>query len=250
MQLRLAPIALLFLAACASPLTVTDIVKSGAPALLLGEQHDEPDHQRLHRETVQALAGRGTLAAVALEMAPSGTSTAGLPPQASEEEVRRALQWDSNGWPWASYGPAVMAAVSAGVPVVGANLPRDRLRSAMTDTSVDGLLPGPAIKAQEQAIRLGHCNLLPENQITPMTRVQISRDRAMAATLAGLVVPGKTVVLIAGVGHVDEDIGVPRHLPAGLVSKSVELPKPLAPRRDYCEDMRRSMKARQAKPAT
>ena len=74
-----------------------------------------------------------------------------------------------------------------------------------------------------------------------MTRVQIARDRAMAATLAQLAVPGKTVLLIAGGGHVDPDVGVPRHLPAGLVARSVLLPPPLTPKRDYCEDMRRSM---------
>ena len=141
--------------------------------------------------------------------------------------------------------PAIEACI-----VTGANLPREQMRDAMADSSLDAALPGPALKAQQQAIRNGHCGLLPESQITPMTRVQIARDRAMAATLAQLVQPGKTVVLIAGVGHVDRDTGVPRHLPAGLVSRSVELPRPPAPRRDYCEDMRRSMKAKQDKPAT
>ena len=54
----------------------------------------------------------------------------------------------------------------------------------MADGKLDGQLPGPALKAQQQAIRLGHCNMLPESQITPMTRVQIARDISMAQTLA------------------------------------------------------------------
>ena len=237
----------LVLAGCVSPPAAPDIVESGTAVLLLGEQHDEPGHQKLQREMVQALAGRGMLAAVALEMAESGASTTGLAAQSTEQEVRRALRWDSDGWPWAAYAPAVMAAVAAGVPVVGANLQRDRLRAAMADATLDTLLPGPVIKAQQQAIRIGHCGLLPENQIAPMARVQIARDRTMAATLAGLVVPGKTVLLIAGGGHVDPEVGVPRHLPAGLASKSVVLPAPLTQKRDYCEDMRRHVAP---KPAT
>jgi uncharacterized iron-regulated protein len=231
----------LLLAACASPSDAPDIIGSGSPILLLGEQHDEPDHHRIERDAVLSLAGRGMLAALVLEMAASGTSTEALPAQAGEDQVRRALGWDTEGWPWADYGPAVMAAVAAGVPVVGANLQRQQLRTAMADASLDGMLPGPAIKAQQQAIREGHCGLLAESQVQPMTRVQIARDRSMAATLARLAVPGKTVLLIAGGGHTDPDVGIPLHLPAGLASRSVRLPPPPKPRRDYCEDMRRSL---------
>jgi uncharacterized iron-regulated protein len=241
MHLRIAATSLLLLAACASPPAMPDLSQADAPLLLLGEQHDEPAHHEAHRATVQALARRGVLAAVVLEMADSGASTAGLAPMATEDEVRSALRWDAKGWPWSAYAPAVMAAVAAGVPVVGANLPRAQLRPAMADEALDGLLPGPAIKAQQQAIREGHCGLLPESQIAPMTRVQVARDRSIAATLAGLAVPGKTVLLIAGAGHVDPDVGVPLHLPPGLASRSVLLPRSPTPKRDYCEDMRRSM---------
>ena len=77
-----------------------------------------------------------------------------------------------------------------------------------------------------------------------MARVQIARDRSMAATLAALAAPGKTVLLIAGGGHADPEVGVPQHLPARLASKSVLLPTPLTPRRDYCEDMRKRLAPR------
>ena len=97
--------------------------------LLLGEQHDAPEHQQLHQRFVQRLAEQGRLAALALEMAEQGVSTAGLPRDAPEAAVRSALRWDEQGWPWPAYGPAVMAAIGAGVPVVGANLPRPQLAS-------------------------------------------------------------------------------------------------------------------------
>lgn len=237
----------LLVAACgASPATNDDLARADTSLLLIGEQHDEPEHQQLQRQAVDALASRGLLAALALEMADAGASTQGLSPQASEAEVRAALRWNNAGWPWATYAPPIMAAVSAGVPVFGANLPRARLRAAMADPGFDTLLPGPALKAQQQSIRLGHCGLLPESQIAPMTRVQIARDQAMARTLEQLAVPGKTVLLIAGGGHVDPAVGVPRYLPARLSNRSVLLPKPLQPRRDYCEDMKRSLAPRPA----
>lgn len=227
------------LAACAAPAPSSDPLPD---ALLLGEQHDAPLHQRLHRQTVERLAQQGRLAAVALEMAEQGTSTAGLPPSADEAAVRAALRWDDRGWPWAAYGPAVMAAVRAGVPVLGANLPRAQMREAMAQAALDAQLDPPALKAQQQAIREGHCGLLPEAQIAPMTRIQIARDRAMAQTLAGARQPGKTVVLLAGAGHVDATLGVPRHLPTDLRAQAVKHPPdPEVPVKDYCAELRRQM---------
>lgn len=218
------------LAGCAWPLTPDGAITQQrltpllpADALLLGEQHDAPDHQRIEREVVQVLAARGVLAALALEMAEQGRSTAALARSASEDEVRAALQWNNKDWPWASYGPAVMAAVGAGVPVLGANLPRAQMRAAMGDRQLELQLKGPALKAQQQMIRFGHCERLPESQITPMTRVQIARDIAMAQAVTGAAVPGKTVLLLAGAGHVDRALGVPQHLPSSLNARAVGL---------------------------
>jgi uncharacterized iron-regulated protein len=209
--------------------------------LLLGEQHDAADHQRRHLETVQRLANRGRLAALAMEMAEQGASTAGLAADASEAAVRTALRWNDAAWPWAAYGPAVMAAVRAGVPVMGANLPRERMRAAMADTALDQALPEEAMARQRAAIRDGHCAMLPEAQIGPMTRIQVARDRAMADTLAGAVRPGRTVVLVAGSAHVDPALGVPRHLPGTMAVRQVRWPAPEAPGKDYCADLRRQL---------
>jgi uncharacterized iron-regulated protein len=233
-----------------------------ADVLLLGEQHDAVAHQRVQQGLVATLAGRGQLAALALEMADSGQSTAGLPAGASEEQTRRLLNWNNEAWPWTAYGPVVMTAVRAGVPVLGANLPRSDMRASMADSQLDKRLPAPAFKAQKQLIRQGHCDLLPEGQITPMTRIQIARDRRMADTLAKAVQPGRVVVLISGSVHADKQLGVPLHLPAGLQVKSVRLlagGKSLpgetfdsvwgteaTPDKDYCAGLREQF----GKPAT
>lgn len=219
-----------------------------ADAILLGEQHDAPEHQRVQREVVQTLAARGQLAALALEMAEQGHATHGLPADASETQVRAALQWNDDTWSWRAYGPAVMAAVRAGVPVLGANLPRAQMRERMADARLDDRLPPDAWQAQKAAVRIGHCDLLPPGQITPMTRIQIARDLAMAATLQAAAVPGRSVVLLAGSGHVD------RHLPAGFNARTIRLgtepreaaehfdaawPAAAAPVRDYCVELKR-----------
>ena len=193
-----------------------------ADALLLGEQHDAPEHQQLQRQVVQWLADRGQLAAVVLEMAEAGHGTAGLPPDASARQVRAALAWDDARWPWRTYGPVIMAAVAAGAPVLGANLSLAQMREAMRQSALDDRLPAELLAVQRQRIRDSHCGLLPEPQINPMTRVQIARDIAMAGAVARAAqeaTPGRVVLLITGNGHVHRTLGVPRFLPAGLKAK-------------------------------
>jgi uncharacterized iron-regulated protein len=213
-----------------------------AQVLLLGEQHDAPRHHQWHAQTVTALAGQGRLAALTLEMADAGASTEGLGPAAPEAAVREALAWNEPAWPWAAYGPAVMAAVRAGAVVRGANLPRARMRAAMAETALDAALPAAALARQREAIRAGHCDLLPEAQVAPMTRIQLARDRQMAEVVAASVQPARVVVLLAGGGHVDPAIGVPRWLDAsGLRPEAVAAVRWPAqpPARDYCADLRR-----------
>lgn len=204
--------------------------------LLLGEQHDAPEHHQIEQQVVATLAARGVLAAVALEMADAGATTAQLKPRSSEAQTRLALNWQEESWPWADYGPAVMAAVRAGVPVMGANLPKSAMRASMADSQLDTQLPGPALKAQQQLIRIGHCNLLPETQITPMTRIQIAKDMRMARTVSEAAVPGKVVVLITGSAHANRQLGVPQHLAKSLHAKSVLLLAGNGPDQDQAFD--------------
>lgn len=231
----LVPLLLVLLAACArvpeprlfphAPNDITARTEALLPAdvILLGEQHDAAEHQDIQRQVIEYLAVRGRLAAVALEMAEAGTSTAALKSNSTQLQVQAALGWNNKRWPWAAYGPAVMAAVKAGVPVLGANLPAAQMREAMADGRLDQPLAGPALKAQQQLIRIGHCGLLPEERVAPMTRIQIARDLRMAQAVQQAALPGKTVLLLAGSGHVDRTLGVPQHLPPGLTVKAVRL---------------------------
>ena len=246
MRLRLAvSTSAIVLAACAANPQLPDV--SGVDALLIGEQHDAKAHPRLQERWVSSLAERGTLSAVTLEMAERGTTTAGLPKAASEEEVRSALQWNKSGtgWRWERYGPAIMAAVRAGVPVLGANLPREDQRAAMKDSTLEVLLPAPALQQQQQAIRRGHCDMLPEHQLLPMTRVQIARDLAMAQTISAAMSQGKTVILLAGSGHVVPQLGVPQHLPERLSVRSAILPAEDTGK-DYCAEFKKQQSAPKA----
>jgi uncharacterized iron-regulated protein len=196
---------------------VAAVATGAAPPRLLifGEQHDQVDQQRQVAAEVTALAERGQLAAVVLEMAEQPHSTSALARDASEVVVRDALQW--KGWPWEPYAAVVMNAVRAGVPVLGGNLPRAEMRAAMADSALDAQLDPAARELLADAVRSGHCNLLPAAQEPGMVRIQIARDLAMARVAAEALAaapPDATVLLLAGAQHASRDRGVPRHLAA------------------------------------
>ena len=181
--------------------------------LVFGEMHDQPDQQRQVAEEVRSLAAAGRLAALVLEMAEAPHNTAALPRDAGEAQVRDALQW--KGWPWEAYAAVVMNAVRAGVPVWGGNLPRAGHRAAMGDAALDMLIDDAARGLLAEAVRSGHCNLLPASQEPGMVRIQIGRDRSMAevvARVAASAAPGTTVLLLTGAQHASRDRGVPVHL--------------------------------------
>lgn len=254
------------LAACAHrpPQTVPDLLARVLPTsvLLVGEQHDAPDHQALQRDVVQTLARRDQLGALVMEMAEQGRGTQGLPSDANEARVRDALDWtEQHGWSWAVYGPVVMAAVRSGAPVIGGNLPRAQMRGTMGQTRLDSVVNEGVLQRQRDSIRESHCDLLPDHQIAPMTRIQLARDQSLAQTAAQAVIPGKTVVLVAGNGHVRPDLGVPLHLPptvthkvvvaqAGIATSPGAPPAdtvwqtPALPPRDHCAELKQQMQKR------
>ncbi|MCG8989348.1 ChaN family lipoprotein [Delftia acidovorans] len=192
---------------------------SDAPIVLLGEQHDAVAHQAWQQATVEQLAKQERLAALVIEMAPRTGSTASLARDASEDAVQQALQWQDAAWPWPRYRGVVMAAVRAGVPVLGGNLPRADMKQAMRNENLDTHLPPEGWQRQLDAIREGHCGLLPDNQLAPMARIQLARDASMAEVARAAVKPGKTVLLVAGRGHVLRDVGIPTWLPEAAGAK-------------------------------
>lgn len=219
------------LGACATPPTADPndpipirLHKLGrSEVLMLGEQHDAPEHQHIHQQVVSALVDSGELAALVLEMAEAGHSTQGLSATATEQQVQQALDWREAAWPWQAYGPAVMAAVSAGVPVLGGNLPRQLNAATFRDAEWDQRVPPELLQQQREAVREGHCNLLPQEQVAPMARIQLARDARLADTVQSVRQRHRTVLLLTGSQHAHRLWGVVRHLPAGVTVKSVRL---------------------------
>lgn len=223
-------------------------------AVLLGEQHDADAHQDVQRRVVQMLGLQGRLSALVLEMAERGRDTRHLPRTAGDADVREALAWNDRGWPWPRYGPVVMAAVRAGVPVLGGNLPRLDMPSTQADARWDSFLEPDRWEALQRRIHDAHCEMLPTQRLPGMARIQLARDAAMATTVASAARDRGLVLLLAGQVHVDLQQGVPRHLRlvapdlrvhavlleagAGTLHASERWITPAMPSQDHCAALR------------
>lgn len=233
-----------------------------APRVLVGEQHDNPDHHALQLWLLRALAARRAQGSLLLEMLnpdqqgkvdqAHAAFAAGQPPR----DLMGTLAWQKN-WDWSLYGPLVSYALAQPYPVLSANLDRSEImRIYRAMPTLEGRTSTtPAVRdALFAQIRESHCGLLPESQLPAMLAVQQQRDRRMAERLLAAPAPA---MLFAGAFHVRRDLGVPLHL-ADLSSSGeqvvvlAEVGKPVQagiadyvwytaalPAQDHCAELRR-----------
>lgn len=235
---------------------------SRAPRVIVGEQHDHPEHHALQLWLLQALATQRAQGSLLLEMLTPDQqprvdslrqhrATQGLP-----DDLPGVLAW-SPGWDWALYGPVVRYALLQPYPVLAANLDNFEVRSIYRQApALSGEHSNAASVRDEllQQIRDSHCGLLPESQMPAMLAVQQQRDRRMAERLLAAPTPA---LLFAGAFHARKDVGLPVHLldldssngavVLMLAQKGKQVPLQSAdyvwysaqlPDKDYCAQMR------------
>jgi uncharacterized iron-regulated protein len=213
--------------------------------VLLGERHDNPDHHRVQAALVRALLAAGRRPAVAFEMfttddaaliarhlAAAPRDAAGLP---------GAVDWKRSGWPdWAYYEPIAQAALDAGLPIVAANLAPSTARAlARGDRAalperlaaryaLDQPLPGPGQAALATELHDAHCGHIPLERMDGMVLAQRARDAMLADSMLTAARDG--AVLIAGIGHVRTDRGVPLYLRTAAPGASIAALAPIEAR--------------------
>ncbi|POG05592.1 iron(III) ABC transporter [Pseudomonas putida] len=187
---------------------------AGAPRVLVGEKHDNPDHHALQLWLMRGLQQRRAQGSLLLEMLQPEQQARvdALAGQAQlPQDLPKALAWE-DGWDWQLYGPIVREALQHHVPLLAANLSPSEMRQAYRHpAALSGTRSNaPAVRAALlEQVKQGHCGLLPENQLPAMLAVQQQRDRRIAERLMAAPQPA---LLLAGAYHARKDLGVPLHL--------------------------------------
>ena len=199
----------------------------GHRVVLLGEVHDNAAQHALRAAALRQWVVAGARPAIAFEQFDRER-------QPDIERARRERPKDVDyliaqakgdpAWQWEYYRPLVALALEYDLPIVAANLSRgDAMRVAIegwpavfdpatrSELRLDAL-PADFRHKHENAIAIGHCNLLPADALPARARAQMSRDIVMAQSIRPYLERG--AVLLAGNGHVRRDIGVPFWLAA------------------------------------
>ncbi|MBT00003.1 MAG: hypothetical protein CMI01_15175 [Oceanospirillaceae bacterium] len=180
--------------------------------LLIGEQHDNPDHHRIQADLIRLLGTENRLGNVALEMA--NRSQQPLLDNAKRTPELRTpenLEW-SDGWPWALYQEPLMAAFQYAPRIIGADLNPTGIKRAYQQGAPDGELEPAHADYMLDLLFDSHCRQMPRQQLEPMRQVQLARDQQLASALRDNTEPGRVNLLLTGSIHARKDLGVPRWL--------------------------------------
>ncbi len=208
----------------------------GHRVVLLGEVHDNAAQHALRAAALRQWVLQGARPALAFEQFDRER-------QADIERARRERPTDADyliaqaksggDWRWESYRPFVALALEYGLPIVAANLSRGEAMQvakdgwpALFDSATRSALALDALPADfwhkhEDAIALGHCNLLSAEELPALARAQMARDIVIARSIRPYIDRG--VVLLTGNGHVRRDIGVPFWLPADAAQNALSI---------------------------
>jgi uncharacterized iron-regulated protein len=199
-----------------------------ARVVFLGEVHDQLEHHLIQRSILQEMVNRGKAVAVGMEMFERSQQpvldhwSQGL---LTEDEFLKAVDWDKS-WAmnYALYKPILDEARKHGLKVLGLNLPRDLIRK-VAGNGIDGLtdedkkdLPDMDLQDQEHRAYIG--SIYREHQggtakgFERFYQAQCLWDEGMSETLSRFLRSpegeGKTVVVLAGNGHVVFNFGMPK----------------------------------------
>ncbi len=184
--------------------------------ILVGEHHTTPGHHAAQLAVIRMLHEAGVQVVVGLEMFrdDSQADLDGWLSRTIDEDAFRGIFYDNWGYDWPLYRDIFVYAMDNGIPMVGLNVPRDITRQvaqkgyqSLSDEQLTKLgdVTCRVDKAYMDYIRRaygghGHGNM----QFLHFCEAQMVWDNAMAVhALAYLKAhPERTMVLLAGTGHV------------------------------------------------
>ena len=190
--------------------------------VMLGEQHDHPDHHVFQAEFLQALADERVLGNVAMEMLAVDQQRALDSSMMRRDLLPYELNWNP-GWPWEHYQAQVHIALMWANRVLAGDLAEEQKDATRRDiVEIPHYSPAHSEFLLDLVVT-SHCNLFPADMAAPMLKMQLARDQFMARQMNRNVLADKVSVFIAGGGHVRADYGAPLWLNAEVPRLTIML---------------------------
>jgi uncharacterized iron-regulated protein len=196
---------------------------------LMGEVHDNPDAHQARYDMIAAKVKAGWRPAIAMEQ--FDREHQGLLRNAQDECKTAACITSKpwvEPWQWELYQPLIQLALDYQLPLLAANVSRQDAnkivkggyeaaldQDTIAQYELNKPLPKRLAEEHRRNIVEGHCNMLPVSVAEKMIPAQVARDVWMAKVVEQQA-EFRDVILIAGNGHVQKDVGVIQWLPVTL----------------------------------
>ncbi|NWG02118.1 MAG: ChaN family lipoprotein [Syntrophaceae bacterium] len=211
-------------------ITFGELLKDLSPSrvIFVGESHDQIEHHQIQLKLIQNLVTKGKNVVIAMEMFERRHQSVldqwnqGL---LTEEKFLREVQWETTwGMDYELYKGILDQAKHSHLKVLGMNLQRDLVRK-VAQNGIENLSPedknqlpemdftNPSHRTYIQSIYKNHHGEMAEN-FENFYQAQTLWDEGMAETLAEFLKSpdgeGKTVLVLAGSGHIVFGFGIPK----------------------------------------
>lgn len=195
--------------------------------IFIGESHDQMEHHRIQQKIIRGLATHGKEVVIAMEMFQKLQQpildrwTQGL---LTEEEFLQQVRWEATwGMDYHLYKGILDEARDRRLKVLGLNVPRELVRKVaqegIENLSVEDSLRLPQMdltdkkhRAYIESIYKGHEGGLAKD-FEKFYQAQVLWDEGMAENLSKFLSSqegqGKTVIVLAGNGHILYRLGIP-----------------------------------------
>jgi uncharacterized iron-regulated protein len=211
-----------------SQAVVTDL--SQAQVIYLGETHDEAADHQAQLQIIQTLHGQNPQLAIALEMFQRPAQPLldqYLAGKITETELQQQSEYDQRwGFPWEYYAPILRFAKEQQIPLIALNVPTEITRKvartgleSLTDSERQWIPPETEIRTDNEAYRQIiqeiyeqiHQGRSASSSFENFFLAQVLWDETMAQEIADFLKkhPDRTVVVLAGDGHIAYGYGIP-----------------------------------------
>ncbi len=196
-----------------------------AKFVLLGEIHDNLLHHRIQATVLQSIAkeARPALVMEQFDRIQQDKINGVLQGASRTEQMTSLSELMRKTWGWPAYAPMVDLALHRQLPILAANLSRDKLRT-VARTGFDALGYGEeqrlaletvwSAERQNQLMKNihdGHCGKVSEHMVAAIAKSQRARD----AVMADIMLQSQSgAIAIVGSGHARRDMAIPLYLAA------------------------------------
>ncbi|MDX1667837.1 MAG: ChaN family lipoprotein [Limnobacter sp.] len=219
----------LTLAACSSPTVHPERGPSQPPwqarAFLLGEVHDnEQGHQaRLQFARSNGLTQGQSVTLIFEQINRDMIGGSAFPNNQCQDKTCLTQAIEKSGWSVQYYKPWVDLALENNWQVLPGNVSKADIGAVMSSSVSASFneqavefnlqdaenLPEAYRQALVQAMVDGHCGLIDKQTAWKMGQIQVARDLWLASQIQGALATSQRVIVLAGNGHINKDIGIP-----------------------------------------